>query len=155
MTDNLLKPPTDDYENFLRDLKQRIRAAQVRAALAVNRELVLLYWQIGKDILTRQQQQGWGTKVIDSLSKDLQKEFPAIKGFSSRNLKYMRSFAEAYVDEPIVQQIAAQIPWFHNCILLDKVKEPAERQWYIQQTIEYGWSRNVLTHQIETKLYHR
>jgi predicted nuclease of restriction endonuclease-like (RecB) superfamily len=122
MTDNLLTLG-DDYENFLRDLKQRIHSAQVRAALAVNRELVLLYWQISTDILTHQQQQGWGTKVIDSLSKDLLKEFPDIKGFSSRNLKYMRSFAEAYADEPIVQQLAAQIPWFHNCILLDKVKE--------------------------------
>jgi predicted nuclease of restriction endonuclease-like (RecB) superfamily len=144
-----------DYNNFLKSLKERIRTAQVCAALAVNRELVLLYWQIGQDILLRQQQQGWGTKVIDQLAKDLKHEFPDMKGFSSRNLKYMRAFAEAYPDEPIVQQAAAQIPWFHNCTLLDKVKAPTERLWYIQQTIEYGWSRNVLVHHIETKLYQR
>jgi predicted nuclease of restriction endonuclease-like (RecB) superfamily len=144
-----------DYNDFLKSLKERIRTAQVRAALAVNRELVLLYWQIGQDILIRQQQQGWGTKVIDQLAKDLKHEFPDMKGFSSRNLKYMRAFAEAYPDEPIVQQAVAQIPWGHNVRILDYVKAPAERLWYIQQTIEYGWSRNVLVHHIETKLYQR
>lgn len=124
------------YDEFLCELKERIRNAQVRAVLAVNRELVLLYWQIGDEILSRQQQQGWGAKVVTQLAKDLRQEFPEIKGFSSRNLKYMRAFAKAYPDEQIVQQAAAQIPWFHNCILLDKVKEPRERLWYIQQTIE-------------------
>lgn len=144
-----------DYDEFLRNLKDRIRSTQVRAALAVNRELIVLYWQIGRDILDRQQQQGWGAKVIDRLAKDLQKEFPQIKGFSARNLKYMRAFAEAYPDEPIMQQLAAQIPWFHNCVLLDKVKDWNERLWYVQQTIEQGWSRNVLVHQIESGLYRR
>jgi predicted nuclease of restriction endonuclease-like (RecB) superfamily len=144
-----------NYDQFLRDLKERIRSAQIRAAIAVNRELIVLYWQIGRDILDRQQQQGWGAKVIDRLAKDLQKEFPEVKGFSSRNLKYMRSFAESYPEEPIVQQLAAQIPWFHNCVLLDKVKDLNERLWYIQQTIDYGWSRNVLVHQIETGLHQR
>jgi predicted nuclease of restriction endonuclease-like (RecB) superfamily len=144
-----------DYEQLLRDLKNRIRSAQIKAALAVNRELVLLYWQIGREILHRQGQEGWGTKVIDRLAKDLKQEFPEMKGFSSRNLKYMRSFAEAWTDEQIVQQLAAQIPWFHNCILLDKVKSKPERIWYIQQAIANGWSRAVLEHQIETKLYQR
>ena len=144
-----------DYDEFLRNLKDRIRSTQVRAALAVNRELIVLYWQIGRDILDRQQQQGWGAKVIDRLAKDLQKEFPQIKGFSARNLKYMRAFAEAYPDEPIMQQLAAQIPWFHNCVLLDKVKDRNERLWYVQQTIDQGWSRNVLVHQIESGLYRR
>ena len=148
-------PIAEGYSDFLHDLKERIRRAQVRAVLAVNRELVLLYWQIGCDILTRQQQQGWGAKVIERLAKDLQKEFPDMKGFSSRNLKYMRAFAEAYPDDQIVQQAAAQIPWFHNCVLLDKVKDRTERLWYIQQTLEYGWSRNVLVHQIESGLYRR
>jgi len=152
MAKELLNPK--DYETFLSDLKTRIRAAQVQAALAVNRELVLLYWQIGQDILTRQQQQGWGAKVIDTLAKDLQREFPEMKGFSSRNLKYMRAFAEAYSDD-IVQQAAAQIPWFHNCVLLDKVKDTQERLWYARQTVEHGWSRNVLVHQIESGLYRR
>lgn len=93
----------------------RIQNAQIRAAVAVNRELVLLYWQIGREILTRQQQQGWGAKVINRLAKDLQKSFPEMKGFSRTNLLYMRAFAEAYQDEQIIQQLAGQIPWFHNC----------------------------------------
>src|SRR5436190_15817941 len=105
----------EGYDDFLRDLKERIRSAQVRAALAVNRELVLLYWQIGRDILARQQQRGWGARVIDRLAADLHQAFPEMQGFSRRNLKYMRAFAEAWPDEPIVQQAAAQIPWFHNC----------------------------------------
>jgi len=145
----------EGYDDFLRDLKERIRSAQVRAVLAVNRELVLLYWQIGRDILTRQQQQGWGAKVIERLSADLRSSFPEMKGFSRTNLLYMRAFAEAYPDEQIVQQLAGQIPWFHNCTLLDKVKNPTERLWYIQQTTQHGWSRNVLIHQIESGLYHR
>ncbi len=102
------------YDDFLKELKTRISSAQLRAAVAVNKELVLLYWQIGRDIINRQQQQGWGAKVIDSLAADLQKAFPEIKGFSSRNLKYMRAFAEAYPDEQFVQQLVAQIPWGHN-----------------------------------------
>lgn len=146
--------PFEGYDVFLNDVKARIRTAQVKAKLAVNQELVLLYWQIGREILTRQQHQGWGAKVIDQLSKDLRREFPEMKGFSARNLKYMRTFAEAY-DERIVQQAAAQIPWFHNCVLLDKVKESQIRQWYIQKTIENGWSRTVLVHQIESSLHQR
>jgi predicted nuclease of restriction endonuclease-like (RecB) superfamily len=145
----------EGYDDFLRDLKERIRSAQVRAVLAVNRELVLLYWQIGRDILIRQQQQGWGAKVIERLSADLRSSFPEMKGFSLRNLKYMRAFAEAYVEEPNVQQVVAQIPWGHNVRILDRVKDPTERLWYVQQTIQYGWSRNVLVHQIESGLYHR
>jgi predicted nuclease of restriction endonuclease-like (RecB) superfamily len=170
-----------DYQDYLAELKERIRSAQVKAALAVNRELILLYWGIGQDILQRQAQQGWGAKIIGQLAKDLKQEFPEMSGFSTRNLQYMRSFAEAYPDRPIVQQAAAQftdaliahqaagqitgeqvvqevlsrIPWFHNCVLLDKVKGPAERLWYAQQTIENGWSRNVLVHQIESNLYAR
>ena len=154
MTKKSLSLP-DNYDEFLHSLKERIRQAQVRAALAVNQELVLLYWQIGQDILQRQSQEGWGAKVIGKLAKDLKAEFPEMKGFSSRNLNYMRSFAKAYPDEPIVQQLAAQIPWFHNCVLLDKVKNDNERLWYIQQTIENGWSRAVLEYQIESKLYQR
>jgi predicted nuclease of restriction endonuclease-like (RecB) superfamily len=145
----------EKYDRFLRELKERIRNAQIQAALAVNRELILLYWQIGREILTRQQQEGWGAKVINKLAKDLQKAFPEMKGFSRTNLLYMRAFAEAYPDEQIVQQAAGQIPWFHNCVLLDKVKNSTERLWYINQTIQYGWSRSILTHQIESRLYHR
>lgn len=145
----------NEYVAFLEALKQRIRSAQVKAALAVNRELVLLYWQIGRDILTRQEKEGWGSKVIQQLAKDLKREFPNMKGFSSRNLNYMRAFAQAYPDEQIVQQVAAQIPWFHNCVLLDKVKESEQRLWYAQKTVENSWSRNVLVYQIEGELYQR
>jgi predicted nuclease of restriction endonuclease-like (RecB) superfamily len=147
--------PIDGYDDFLQELKEHIRSTQLRAALTVNRELVLLYWQIGCEIITRQQQQGWGAKVIERLAKDLKTAFPDMKGFSARNLKYMRTFAEVYPDEQIVQQTAALIPWFHNCVILDKVKNNFEREWYVQKTIENGWSRNILVHQIESGLYHR
>jgi predicted nuclease of restriction endonuclease-like (RecB) superfamily len=144
-----------DYTEFLQSLKEKITKAQVRAALAVNRELVLLYWQIGREILERQKAQGWGAKVIEQLSKDLRSAFPEMKGFSRTNLLYMRSFAENYPDEHFVQQVAGQIPWFHNCVILDKAKTPEEREFYINKTIENGWSRNILVLQIESRLYER
>ena len=145
----------DGYLVFLTGIKERIRTAQVRAALSVNRELVLLYWQIGKDILERQEVGEWGAKVIDHISRDLIHEFPGVKGFSTRNLNYMRKFAEVWPNEQFVQQVAAQIPWSHNCTILDKVRDPDEQEWYIRKTIENGWSRNVLVHQIETRLFER
>jgi predicted nuclease of restriction endonuclease-like (RecB) superfamily len=143
------------YASLLNDLKERIRAAQVRAAVAVNRELVLLYWSIGRDILVRQKEQGWGSKVIDRLAADLRREFPEMTGFSPRNLKYMRAFAEAWPDEQIVQAPLAQITWYHNIALIEKLPTTEERLWYARKTIENGWSRNVLVHQIESDLYHR
>jgi predicted nuclease of restriction endonuclease-like (RecB) superfamily len=144
-----------DYDTFLQDLKTRIRQAQVRAALSVNRELVLLYWQIGRDILERQESMGWGAKVIEKLAKDLKSAFPEMRGFSPRNLKYMRAFAEAYPNLRFVQQAVAQIPWGHNVRILDSIKDAEERQWYIQQAFQHGWSRDILVMQIETKLYQR
>lgn len=150
-----LKLTSANYEDFLKDLKARIRQAQVKAVLAANQELILLYWQIGRDILQRQSEEGWGTKVIDRLARDLKMEFPEMKGFSSRNLKYMRALAEAYPDQKIVHQLGAQIPWKHNCTIIDKVKDPEERVWYIQKTIENSWSRSVLTHQIDSNLFNR
>jgi len=146
---------TGDYADLLRNLKERIRTAQIRASLSVNRELVLLYWQMGCDILARQEAQGWGSKVIDRLAVDLRGEFPEMKGFSSRNLKYMRALAEAYSDARFVQQAVAQIPWGHNVRILDYIKDFAEREWYIQQTFQNGWSRDVLVHHIESQLYRR
>lgn len=143
------------YDEFLLDLKSRIQSAQIKAVVAVNRELVTLYWNIGREILQRQTAQGWGAKVIDRLARDLRAAFPDMKGFSPRNIKYMRAFADAYAEEQFVQQVAAQIPWFHHCVLLDKVKNPSEREWYIRQTVENGWSRNVLVLQIESGLYRR
>ena len=147
--------PVVGYDDFLRGLKDRIRTAQVKAALAVNRELILLYWQIGRDILARQQEQGWGAKVIERLSKDLRLSFPEMHGLSRTNLLYMRAFAEAYPDEEIVQQAVGQIPWGHNVRILDAVKDAEERLWYVRQTTEYGWSRAILVHQIESGLYRR
>jgi predicted nuclease of restriction endonuclease-like (RecB) superfamily len=119
------------YEDLLGQLKERIRSAQLRAGLAVNREMVLLYWQIGRDILQRQAQEGWGAKVIDCLGADLRHAFPDMTGFSPRNLKYMRAFAEGWPDESIVQQLVAQIPWGHCVRLLDYVKDRDEREFYI------------------------
>jgi predicted nuclease of restriction endonuclease-like (RecB) superfamily len=143
------------YARFLDELKTRIRDARVRAALAVNRELVLLYWQIGREILRRQREEGWGAKVVGRLAADLRREFPEMTGLSPRNLKYMRSFAEAYPDEAFVQQAVAQMPWGHNVALLDRIKDPEERAWYAAQTVEHGWSRSVLLHQIESGLHRR
>lgn len=151
----MTKPAITSYDTFLHDLKNRIRTARTQAALAVNRELVLLYWQIGRDILERQEREGWGAKVIDRLATDLRTEFPDMKGFSPRNLKYMRKFSEAWPDEQFVQQAAAQIPWFHNCVVLDKLKDSTEREWYIRKAFEHGWSRDILEMQIESRLYHR
>lgn len=143
------------YDDFLHNLKSRIRTVQTRAALAVNRELVLLYWQIGRDILTRQKDEGWGAKVIERLANDLRKEFPDMKGFSRANLMYMRSFAESWDDEQFVQQLVGQIPWGHNIALITKLKNRTEREWYIHKTLEHGWSRDILVMQIETRLFHR
>jgi predicted nuclease of restriction endonuclease-like (RecB) superfamily len=145
----------DTYAQFLADLKNRIQAAQLRAALAVNREMVVLYWQIGRDILDRQERESWGAKVIDRLAADLKRAFPDIKGFSPRNLKYMRRFAEVWPEQEFVQQVAAQLPWFHNCVLLDKVADRDERVWYARAAIQHGWSRAVLVHQIESGLHRR
>jgi len=150
-----LTPTPAGYADWLAELKTRIHSAQQRATLAVNRELVLLYWQMGRDILARQAQQGWGAKVIERLAHDLRTAFPEMKGFSPRNLKYMRAFAEAWPDEQIVQQAAAQLPWFHLCTLLDKLKTRTERDWYLAKAIEHNWSRNVLVMQIETRLHER
>jgi predicted nuclease of restriction endonuclease-like (RecB) superfamily len=144
-----------DYNSWLADLKQRIQSAQQRAVLAVNRELILLYWQIGKDILERQQAQGWGAKVIERLAKDLQTAFPDMKGFSRSNLMYMRAFHEAWPDGAIVQQLVGQLPWGQNLLLLTKLKTREEREWYAAKAIEHGWSRNVMWHHISTALHLR
>lgn len=129
------------YASILAELKDQIRSARIKAGLAVNRELVLLYWRIGRRILGQQQAEGWGSRVIDRLSLDLRQEFPEMKGLSSRNLLYMRAFYEAYPDEAIVQQLAAQIPWWHNVIIMTRLKDPDLQEWYIRASIEDGWSR--------------
>jgi len=151
---SLMQPP-EGYGDWLAELKKRIQTAQQKATLAVNRELLLLYWQIGRDILARQAEQGWGAKVIERLAHDLRNAFPEMKGFSPRNLKYMRAFAEAWPDADFVQAVLAQLPWYHQIALLDKLKTPDERSWYAQKAIEHNWSRNVLVMQIETRLLER
>ncbi len=144
-----------DYATLLADLKQRISNERLRVVLSANAAMVLLYWDIGQVILKRQAKEGWGAKVIDRLSSDLREAFPDMKGLSPRNLKYMRAFAEAWPDRAIVQQLAAQLPWFHNCLILDKLADHDRRKWYIQAAIENGWSRNILALQIESGLYER
>jgi predicted nuclease of restriction endonuclease-like (RecB) superfamily len=143
------------YDHLLDLWKARIVQAQTRASLAVNRELVLLYWSLGRDILTRQTDQGWGARVIDRLAADLKRAFPDMAGFSARNLKYMRAFAESWPQEPIVQEALAQLTWYHNIALVEKLKDPEERIWYAHAAVQNGWSRNVLVMQIESGLYAR
>lgn len=169
--ENLLQAARDlpaGYSTLLKDLKQRIRKARVKAILAANRELIQLYWDIGKTIVTRQKKEGWGRSVVERLSKDIRREFPDIKGFSASNLWRMRTFylEWAYSRENLAQparelggnklpQVAAEIPWHHNVVLFEKIKNPSERLWYAQQTIEHGWSRAILVMQIESELYQR
>ena len=143
------------YGEFLEDLKSRIRTAQIKAALAVNREMVLLYWDMGRRILEQQATQGWGAKVIERLATDLHSAFPDMEGLSARNLKYMRAFAQVYQGGSIVQQAVAQIPWGHNIVLLQKLKDTRHRLWYAQQAVQNGWSRSMLLHWIESDLYAR
>ena len=148
-------PLPADYAAWLAELKTRIHSAQQRASLAVNRELILLYWQIGRDILARQGNEGWGAKVVERLSRDLREAFPAIKGFSARNLKYMRYFAEHCPTRQFGQQPAAQLPWFHIVTLLTRLDTPAEREWYAAQAGQQGWSRTTLELQIKNQLIRR
>lgn len=143
------------YGRLLAELKDRIRSARLRAAAAVNQELVLLYWEIGGDILSRQAEAGWGAKVIARLATDLRRDFPDMTGLSPRNLNYMRALAAAFPDPEIVQQAVARLPWGHVVKLLETLKEPAERIWYAGQAVEHGWSRNVLAIQISTNLFAR
>ena len=150
-----LVPLPAGYAAWLAELKARIHAAQQQATLAVNRELVLLYWQIGRDILALQERDGWGAKVIERLAQDLRSAFPTMKGFSRANLMYMRAFAEAWPDVAIVQQAVGQLPWSHNLVLLTKLKTPEQRLAYARSAIEHGWSRNVLTIHIERRLLER
>lgn len=145
----------EGYAQWLKDLKLRIHAAQQRTSLVVNRELVLLYWQIGREIMSRQDKAGWGAKVIERLAHDLRNSFPEMKGFSRANLMYMRAFAEAWSEEQIVQQPVGQLPWGHNLVLLTKLKTEQERLAYAQEALAHGWSRNVLTIHIESCLLER
>jgi predicted nuclease of restriction endonuclease-like (RecB) superfamily len=165
--------PHKDYQKILNDLKEKIRRSRLKAAMVVNHELLKIYWEIGNTILTQQKIEGWGAKIIDRLAADLKGEFPDFRGFSLRNLKYMRAFAEAYPDflivqvplaqseeindprDEFVQVPLAQITWYHHITLLGKVKDPIARLFYIHKTIANGWSRDVLVLQIESNLFER
>jgi predicted nuclease of restriction endonuclease-like (RecB) superfamily len=162
-----------NYGEVLQSLKLRIQQARLKATLAVNKELLQVYWEIGDTILRQQKNEGWGAKVIDRLAADLKSEFPDMKGLSLRNIKYMRAFAEVYPDFTIVQQavaqlpgieneelklmqrLVAQLPWGQNCVLLDKLKETDKRLFYAQKAVQNGWSRDMLLNQIESQLHKR
>lgn len=137
------------YAELLLEIKDRVRHAQISAARRVNTELVEMYLAIGRLILDRQVDEGWGAKVIARLAEDLKTEFPGTRGFSGRNLRYCRTAARIYAD-PIGQQLVAQLPWGHVTVLLDKVGDPEIRLWYTTKAVEHGWSRNVLITHIAT-----
>ena len=143
---------TTEYLSIIENIKREINAAQYRAALHVNADMLLLYYDIGCVI---NEHKTWGSKFIDNLAADIRLAFPKSKGYSVRNLKYMAKFAETYPEREFVQQVVAQIPWGHNIVILDKVNNLEERKWYIKNSAQNGWSRNVLVHQIESSLYQR
>ena len=142
----------EEYLKVINDIKLKIRAAQHKAVLSANSELITLYWNIGKII---NEHSIWGNKFITNLAFDIKLDFPNATGYSARNLKYMSKFAKLFPDIKIVQAPLAQITWYHNIALMDKVKGTESYLWYAAQTIENGWSRNILVHQIEYKLYER
>jgi len=145
----------EGYAETLGDIKQRIQQERLRVVMAANSAMVLLYWDIGRMILARQEREGWGAKVIDRLSADLRETYPEMRGLSPRNLKYMRAFAAAWPDVDFVQQAAARIPWFHHCVLLDRVADAPTRAWYIRAAQANGWSRSVLAMQIDGRAHER
>jgi len=153
------KPPIKElpstYAELLRDIKEQVSSQRLRIVLSANAAMVQLYWDIGKAILARQAEEGWGAKVIDRLSADLREAFPDMQGLSSRNLLFMRSFAEAYPQAEIVKQLVSQLPWGHIVHLLQRVKDPDSRIWYAKSSIANGWSRNILDLQIASKAHQR
>ena len=154
MTSDLVRDDRD-YSAFVADLTTLIQQSRLDAAIAVNQRLVMLYWRIGREILRRQVARGWGSKVVDQLADDLRRRVPDMKGLSSRNLRYMRAFADAHPDEEVVLDVFSKLPWGHNVRLLDALDESDERLWYAQQAIAHGWSRNMLLEHIDQSLYSR
>ena len=144
-----------DYPELLAEIRHRIQQQRLRVVLTANAGMVRLYWDLGRMILDRQKRSGWGAKVIDRLAADLRHVFPDMKGFSPRNLKYMRAFAAAWPNLAIVQQVLHKLPWFHICLLLDRALDTSARSWYIRQVMEHGWSRNTLTVQIDARAHKR
>ena len=153
--DKIVKRLPDDYAVLLIEIKERIRHAQYQALKAVNKELVALYWDIGKMIADRQKRAGWGKSVVKSLADDLQIEFPGVKGFSIQNLWYMRQFYLEYCDNEKLQPLVGEISWSKNLIVMSRIKDLLEREFYIRMTRKFGWSKNVLIHQIENQSYEK
>lgn len=150
--DNLSK---DDYKIFLKDVKDRIKTAQYEALRTVNKQLVSLYWDLGKLIVEKQETLGWGKSVVEKLSVDLQNEFPGITGFSARNLWRIRNFYYEYHENEKLPPLVAEIGWAHNVVILEKCKDENERLFYIKMTKKFGWSKNILIHQIENKSFEK
>lgn len=143
------------YKIWINELKKQVRSVQIKAAIAVNSALIEFYWDLGKMISEKQEFYNWGDKLIDQISLDLKEEFPEMKGFSTRNIKYCRNFYNFYSNSSIRQQLVAQIPWGHNILIFTKSKDSSEAHFYIQQTIENNWSRDILALQIKTNLFER
>lgn len=143
------------YADMLRSIKTAVSASQLRAQRTVNRELIGLYWIIGREIAQRQEQEGWGKSVVEQLSRDLCQEFPGQQGFSMQNLWYMRQFFLEYQAEPNLQQLVGEIPWGQNLLIMAKVKDSAARAYYLRMTAKQGWSRNVLLNQVKGQAYER
>ncbi len=148
-------PHEQHYLVFLDDIKSEIRKARTQVSRATNRELIQLYWTLGKAIADKQEQLGWGKSVVEQLAKDLQKNFEGRRGFSTQNLWYMRQFYIEYQDDPNLQQLVGEIPWGQNLTIMSKVKDHDARNYYLKATLEMGWSRNVLIHQIKSQAYER
>lgn len=144
-----------DYKNFLSDIKNRLKTAQIRAALAANSELIKFYWELGADLIEKQKAFNWGEHFLDQFSHDMKQAFPEMQGFSKRNFEYMRRFASFYPKLEFAKQAVSQLPWGHIVRLMQMVKDESQREWYAQQTIKNGWSRSVLEMQIEGGLYER
>ena len=150
-----LTPQPADYTQLLAEVKERIRSAQYAALRAVNNELVGLYWDLGRMIVDRQEQSGWGKSVVERLSQDLRREFPGVAGFSVQNLWYMRQFHLEYRKHEKLQRLVGEIAWAHNLVIMGKCKDPLEREFYLRMTRKFGWSKNVLIHQIENQSYEK
>ena len=144
-----------DYAAALAEIKERVRQERLRVVLAANSAMVLLYWDIGRVILDRQAREGWGARVIDHLAEDLQTAFPEMRGFSPRNLLFMRAFADEYRERQKVKQLVSQLPWGHVVRLIQRIKDRGVRDWYIGQSVLHGWSRNILALQIDGRAHER
>jgi predicted nuclease of restriction endonuclease-like (RecB) superfamily len=150
-----IQPNPNDYPALFAEVKERVRASQYAALRAVNKELVGLYWDIGRIIAERQTDAGHGAAIAERLAADLRREFPGVSGYSRRNIFYMLEFYQTYRDLPKVQPLVAQIGWTHNLIILQRCKDPLESEFYIRMTRKFGWSKNVLIHQIENQSYEK